>query len=40
MLTFIEVVVSIVVLSIVFHRAFIDRTRSGAQANRQTNWNG
>jgi hypothetical protein len=40
MLTFIEVAVSIVVLSIVFHTAFIYRTRSGALANRTTNWNG
>jgi hypothetical protein len=40
MLTFIEVAVSIAVLSIVFHRSFIHRPRSGALTNRPTNWNG
>jgi hypothetical protein len=40
MLTFMEVAVSIVVLSIVFHAAFKHRTRAGVVANRPTNWNG
>jgi hypothetical protein len=40
MLTFIEVAVSIVMVSIVFHRTFIYCTRSGAQTSGPTNWNG
>jgi hypothetical protein len=40
MLIFIEVAVSIVVLSIVSHAAFTYHARSGALAKTPTDWNG